>query len=405
MSRLYRILSIAGILSLLLSYLGLWIRFINDPVERTGSDFISFYSTGRVSQEHGYSQAYTLSQIHAIQEEQVGFELAEQQVLLNLHPPFLVPVYHTLFTDQYVESFYRWVFLMVVLYIAAIAVLQQIPGESGDTGKCRNEAWVTGLGAFLFLPIFFSLMNGQDTAWLLLGAALWMYGLKTGRDVLAGVGLTLTTIRPHVSLLLALPMLIMHRKVFLTYVIGGGILAALSFIIMGIEGIQNYIDILLISARGEWHGMKEAAMFNLIGLLIRAFPWLSTEVIRITGWLIYGLTMLGLLFLWSRNKDNPGNKFGLTVILALVMVPHLHFHDLALLLIPIYELVHSGKIKAMSAAAVPVAISLLLLVSNLSYYLQYTVPYLVMLALMIYPSYLRQKRIFIESNQSQLPEK
>ena len=29
---------------------------------------------------------------------------------------------------------------------------------------------LTGIGGFLFLPLFFSLMNGQDTALLFLGA-------------------------------------------------------------------------------------------------------------------------------------------------------------------------------------------------------------------------------------------
>jgi hypothetical protein len=388
-----------------ISYLGLWIRFIDDPVERTGSDFIAFYSSGRVAQGYGYSQVYVPSRIRAVQEEQVGFELAERQVLLYNHLPFLVPILRVLVTDHYVESFYRWIFLMIVLYITAITILQRIPGESGASGQRRNVSWLTGLGAFLFLPVFFSLMNGQDTAWLLLGAALWMYGLITGRDVLAGVGLSLTTIRPHVSLLLALPMLVRHRKVFMTYIIGGSILAGISFIIMGVEGIQNYIDILLISAGGEWHGMKEEAMFNLIGLLIRVFPWLRAEAIRLTGWIIYGLTMLGLLFLWSKNNHKVGNKFGLTVVLALVMVPHLHFHDLALLLIPFYELVHSGKFNAATAAVVPVAASIFLLLGNLSYSLQYTVPYLIMAALIIYPFYTYQKHAPTGSHPPQLPEK
>jgi hypothetical protein len=253
--------------------------------------------------------------------------------------------------------------------------------------------------------VYFSLMNGQDTALLLLGAALWVYGLVTGREILAGIGLSLTTIRPHVSLLFALPMLFRHRKVFFTYVVGGGLLALFSVLLIGVEGLQNYMNILLISAGGEWHGMKEEAMFNLIGLLKRAAPGLSAQAIRITGWVIYGLTMLGLFLLWGRRKDKVENKFGLTVILALVMVPHLHFHDLALLLIPMYELVFSGKLKAAAATALPIAASLLLLVSNSSYYLQYSVPYFLMLALILYPFYGDRKPGIKAPRRSPSPEK
>ena len=77
MSRIIRILIIAGILSLSLSYVALWIRFINDPVERTGSDFIAFFSAGNVSRHHGNSQVYVPERIRAIQAKEVGFELRE----------------------------------------------------------------------------------------------------------------------------------------------------------------------------------------------------------------------------------------------------------------------------------------------------------------------------------------
>jgi hypothetical protein len=399
MSRIIRILTIAGILSLSVSYVALWLRFISDPVERTGSDFIAFFSSGNVARQHGYSQVYVPDRIRAVQAKEVGFELGEQQVLLYNHPPYLVPILRLLFNKDYVASFYRWILLMIVFYVAALIVLHRI---SIETGK-EQPSWLTGLGAFLFLPVYFSLMNGQDTALLLLGAALWIYGLMTGRDVLAGIGLSFTTIRPHISLLLALPMVFQHRKAFITYVIGGGLLAIVSFLIMGVEGLQNYINILLISAGGEWHGMKEEAMFNLIGLLKRAAPGLSAEAIRISGWTFYGLTLLGLFFLWSGFDNRLNNKIGLTVILALVMVPHLHFHDLALLLIPMYELIYSGKLKAPAATVLPIAASLLLLISNSSFYLQYSIPYLIILGLAVYPYF--QRPGLTTPHRSQLPEK
>jgi hypothetical protein len=399
MPRIYRVLIIAGVVSLLISYLGLWVRFIHDPVERTGSDFIAFFSAGQVARESGYPYVYLPDRIREVQSGIVGFELGERQVLLYNHPPYMVPILLLLFNEDYVASFYRWIVLLMLLYIAAVVILQRISIAAGQ----EQPSWLTALCAILFLPVYFSLMNGQDTALLLLGAALWMYGLVTGREVLAGIGLSLTTIRPHVSLLLALPMLFRYRKVFVTYLIGGGILALVSFVLMGVEGLQNYVNILLISAGGEWHGMKEEAMFNLIGLLKRTAPGLSAEAIRVSGWIIYGLTMLSLIALWSQEKFRPSNKFGMTVILALVMVPHLHFHDLALLLIPMYELINSGKLKSPAATVLPIAASFILLIGNSSYYLQYSIPYLIMLGLAVYP--FLPTHSLITPHRSQLPGK
>ena len=87
----------------------------------------------------------------------------------------------------------------------------------------------------------------------------------------------------------------------------------------------------------------------------------------------------------------PDWRIGLTVTLAVFVAPHLHFHDLALLLIPIYEFVRLSNQNAgqeMPVAVItPLAVSLLLLMSNISPVLQYTIPYLVMLALAVYPRF------------------
>lgn len=396
-SSLHRIFVLTGIISLSVSYLGLWIRFINDPIERTGSDFIAFYSAGRVAQEKGLSSVYDPLLQQAIQEDEVGFPLVKGQVLLYNHLPFLVPILHIIVNDDYVNSLYRWVFLLITLYIATLIILSKILKDSEIN---QRTIWLTGLGAFLFLPLFFSLMNGQDTAVLFLGVALWMYGLISGKETLAGLGLSLTTVRPHVSLVLALPMLISRRNVFMGYIVGSGFLAALSLLVVGVDGARQYINILLISAGGEWHGMKEEAMFNLIGLLTRTVPGLGVETIRTLGWIVYGMAILVLTFLWAKKRDLRGNLIVLTVILALFTVPHLHFHDLTLLLIPMYELVRSGKLKTSTATVIPIAASLLLLISNVSFFLQFTTPYLIMLALAYYPYYSRRRKTLTLPRQS-----
>jgi hypothetical protein len=398
---LFRIYFIAGISSLLISYLAIWVRFINDPVERTGSDFIAFYSAGRVAEEEGAAHVYDPSFQQDIQEEQVGFSLVPGQVLLYNHLPFLIPILRTVAGADYVGSFYRWIFLLIALYITGIMLLSQVLNDAGVDSRMTQLA---GIGSFLFLPLFFSLMNGQDTAFLFLGASIWMYGLFSGKETIAGLGLSLTTIRPHIALILALPMLFSYRKVFWGFVLGSGILALFSFSILGIAGTRDFIDILVVSAGGEWYGMKQFAMFNLIGLLMRASPWLEADAIRLLGWVVYGIAIIGLCILWIRNKDLQDGKIGLTITLALFAVPHLHFHDLALLLIPIYEIVRltskHGGLKTSIAAVLPIAISLLLLLSNATPFLQYTVPYLIMLALAGYPHYLKHKSPITAPHQS-----
>lgn len=400
-SSLHRIFIIAGIASLFLSYLGIWISLINDPVQRTGSDFIHFYSAGRIAQDKGISHVYDLALQQDYEEEQVGFPLAQGQVLPYNHLPFLIPILQIIVTANYVHSFYKWVLIMIVLYIISIIVLCQVLRR---TGVDQRATLIPAIGGFLFLPVFFSIMNGQDTAFLFLGASIWMYGLFSGKETIAGLGLSLTTIRPQIALILALPMLFSYRKVFLGFILGSGILALFSFSILGIAGTRDFINILFVSAGGEWYGMKQFAMFNLIGLLMRNLPWMEADFIRLLGWVVYGSAIIGLCILWNRKKDLQDGKIGLTIALALFASPHLHFHDLALLLIPIFEIVRltakRGGLKSSIATALPIAISLLLLLSNISPVLQYTVPYLIMLVLAGYPHYQNYENPITAPHQS-----
>ncbi|HSL30100.1 MAG TPA: glycosyltransferase family 87 protein [Anaerolineales bacterium] len=397
---LYRIVAVAGVLSLFISYVGIWNRFVNDPVQRTGSDFIAFYSAGRVAQNQGISAVYDPRLQQMIQQEEVGFTLAPGQVLLYNHLPFLVPLLQIIVSENYVASLHRWVLLLMILYILSVVVLSTISRQSGFN---QESTVLTAVGALLFLPVFFSLMNGQDTAILFLGASIWMYGLLSGKEYLAGLGLSLTTVRPHIALILAVPMFFRSTRVFAAFLVGSLLLVLISISILGRAGVQDFIEILFLSAGGEWYGMKESAMYNLIGLLSRTTPWLPAATIRWLGWILYAGAMVVLSLLWLRTREARNGLIGLSIIFALFFVPHLHFHDLALLLIPIYNVVQthqdSGNVRPSFLALIPVALSLVLLLSNISPFLQYTIPYLIMLLLAIY-SYPAARTFFTRPHQS-----
>lgn len=396
-SRFQRIFILAGIIALFIAYIALWIRFINDPVERTGSDFIAFYSAGRVAQEYGYSRVFIPELQQAVQQEVVGFPLVEGQVLLLNHPPLLPPILRLLMTEDYVQSFHRWAILLLVIYAISLFTLNKALEVSGIE---RGNRVVIAITSFLFLPLFFSLMNGQDTPIVLLGVAIWFYGLVTGKEWTAGLGLSLTVMRPHLSLAFAIPMMFSHRKALIGYALGSAALVLLSVLIIGVDGMQRYISILSISASGEWHGMNEVSMVNLLGLVLRIFGESAVQFFRTGSWILFAVCIAVLTFLWSRKKGLQDNLLGLSVVLVLLLSPHLHFHDLTLLLVPFYELVRTGYLKNFAATASPIAASLLLFVSNISPALQFTMPYFLMLALAVYPYIANREPILIEPHRS-----
>jgi hypothetical protein len=115
---------------------------------------------------------------------------------------------------------------------------------------------------------------------------------------------------------------------------------------------------------------------------------------------IFGAAILGLTYAWTITRDIRTNLIGLTVIVILFTSPHLHFHDLALLLIPFYELIRVGYLRDFAATASPIAASLLVLMSNITPALQFTAPYVLMLLLAVYPYFLARKRLLTAPHRS-----
>jgi len=231
------------------------------------------------------------------------------------------------------------------------------------------------------------LMNGQDTAFTFFGLCLWLVGLLTGRDWLVGLGLALTTIRPHVTVLLAVPFLFRRQKVFGWFFVGAVALGLVSLLLLGFDGMRGFLDLLLVSASGEWYGLKEPVMVNLVGLLWRIAPGLGGEIIRIIGWAVYGLALVGLCVLWAGSRDINEKHIGLAAMLAVFAAPHLHYHDLTLLLVPLVVaqlvLVRGGFLRAPNAGLVPLAVSLILLFGSLIPVLHYNLPYLIMVLIIL----------------------
>jgi hypothetical protein len=155
-----------------------------------------------------------------------------------------------------------------------------------------------------------------------------------------------------------------------------------SLLAVGPGGMQAYLRLLLTAAGGQFYGMQEGAMVNLVGLLTRLAPGLGSDAIHWIGWVVYGATLVGLCFLWARSRDIADKQIGLAVALAVFAAPHLHYHDLALLIVALaaalLTLVHGGFLDEHKAAVVPLALSLTLLFSNFTPVLKYIFPYLVM---------------------------
>jgi hypothetical protein len=132
---------------------------------------MAFYAAGRIAQEHGFAQVYNIDLQHEVEQDTVGFDLAQQQALLYNHLPFLMPILVLLVDAKYAESFVHWAILMLVTY--SIACLYFLKTTSGNKDKreysillCQNAVLKTLNKPIEFIPLALSLLLVGTKQWL-----------------------------------------------------------------------------------------------------------------------------------------------------------------------------------------------------------------------------------------------
>lgn len=371
----------AGIAFQVVWYVLLWARFVSSP-ELKGADFISFYTAGLIAKSGPISQIYDLQLQHDIQQNVVGKQIGPEEFLPFLHPPFLVPLQSLITSSNYAASYQRWSLVLLAFVGIGAYILWRLLRAKGWDHKATTSAVLTTI---LFYPIFISILKGQDTAFLLIGALLWLFGLAYQDDRLAGLGLSLTLIRPQIAIVLAIPFLFKRRKVFWWFCAGAAALGLLSLVMVGYSGVRDYLHILVVSAGGQEYGLNQSAMFNFTGLALRLVPSVDPSVIRWLAWGLFAAALVGLSVLWKVSPAIRIQHIGLAVVTSLFVAPHLYYHELTLLVIPLLGLgmagVTAGRLMVPRAAALPMLVSVVLLFSEFWDPARFTVPYLLMAAL------------------------
>jgi hypothetical protein len=379
-----RIAIITILVSLALVYPVLWLRILSNPAEYTGADFIAFYAAGRIADNEGAAFVYQLPLQKKYQEEVLQYDLEVQEVNPFVHPPFVIPFTQVAVTEDYLISFQRWALLMIFILALGVPFLISLINNFCS----RTEKIIFALGIFLFFPLFQSIILGQDNALAFLGIALWMWGLIKNKDWAAGLGLALTTVRPHFALFLMLPFLFKRRAVLGWCMLVVFMWALSNIAFAGSNSLEGFLRILTVSGRGENFKINEEGMINFIGLVRRVIPVLSPILVRKTGWVCYALAFLSLgIYFGFKSGNIDGKDISMATIAGLFFSPHTHVQDLILLIIPIMVLVFllmkKQVVPPKYVVLLPLLISLVLLFSYFSPMLIHSVPYVLMVGMLL----------------------
>jgi len=106
-------------------------------------------------------------------------------------PPWFVAVAMLLGALPYPVARVLWLVVNAALFLAAGDLLWAVYGGE------RARRWVAWVVTFGFLPVVVTLRWGHSTGFVVIGAALFLWGMRRGRFGWAGVGAALMATKPH----------------------------------------------------------------------------------------------------------------------------------------------------------------------------------------------------------------
>lgn len=349
------------------------VRNTYPPVVDDGRDLLGFVTAGKIAADPNSSprDIYDAELQRRVQEQLTGRTIPPGTGLPFLHPPYLLPVQRTLAPLDYRETWLRWSAIMLCLFLAGFLVLGRSLRYSGVP---LAERWAFVSVGLVFGPVVISLVQGQDTALLYLGVAGWLAAFTARRDFLAGIVLSLATIRPQIALVLALPFLFARRRVFVGFFVGSTLLLAWTVAQIGITGVTDFGRILVGAAGAADYGVDPRIMVSLIGILARTVPESYDDLARLVGWVVWLSMIAGLCALWTRRQRDGEivpTDLGMAVVLSLALAPHLNYHDLSVIHVALAPALVSGSGTGRSGAgwrviAALLGISLLISLATLS---------------------------------------
>jgi hypothetical protein len=221
---------LAWLLILTAAITAFWVfqPILRDPLD---SDLTLVFIGARIGLEHGWSHIYSLDLQHQLWEQlrqDAPFGDGER----FLSPPPMAWLLAPLTALGAAGAFYAWTVLSAAALVAAWWLAA--PGA----GLTR---WLWLLAALAWYPLLYSLSLGQPIMLIALAVAASWCLAEAGRPYFAGFVLGLSAIKPQLTLVLPAVLLVGgHWRMALGWAVTAGLLAALSILLIGGQGVSDY---------------------------------------------------------------------------------------------------------------------------------------------------------------------
>jgi hypothetical protein len=283
---------------------------IHDPVE---SDLTLIYIGARIGLEHGWSHIYSL----ALQHEY--FTQLRPDAVFNdgerfLSPPPLAWITLPLTLLGAAVTFYVWFAISIAALVAAWWL------------AAPSAGWVRLLwliGALAWYPVLYGLSLGQPILLVLLAVAGCWKLAENGKPYLAGVVLAASAIKPQLTLIVPVVLLVAGRwRIATGWAVATAMLAGASLATMGGDGLSDYRSLI-----AEAQGVVNNRFFTLA--FFTGAGWLSS--------LVQGVVIVaGLGAGYLNRSSSTARLIALGLVTSALSASYWHLQDYTILLAAIW---------------------------------------------------------------------
>jgi hypothetical protein len=315
-----------------------------------GTDYIAYWSAGKIADQLGYSEIYDLNILRSVQTSELEFlgvlsisESSSFRILPANYFSFFILPFQVLSRIDLIDGYWLWTILNLSVLIGYLLFfMKKTLSESGDIKRSLKLLFLI-LISYSVLSNFF---NGQVSVFMLVCTGEFIRNSIKERAILSGLWLGGLMIKPQ-SLILVIAVILFMRnwKILLGLIISSCMILIISFMLSGFSGNEALINLWMGSSMGDETSNAEAFInWRMIGLNLN-------HIFNTThGWIITGagmvLTIPALYFLI--NQDPPlGSPSWVIMMLGvfsanLAFTWHTHQH-MAMILIPflIYASINS----------------------------------------------------------------
>jgi hypothetical protein len=297
-------------------------------------DFVAFYAAGTMVGVGIGGAIYQPQAVAFVEQAILGRPAGRETGLAFMNPPFVAGLIEPLTELSYGKAQAVWFGISVLAVAISLAALQPELRKMGG-----GRAAIFALAALASFPVYASLLYGQLSPLVLLSWVIFYRLSVSGRYGRAGIALAASLIKPQLAFVPLLYLVTTRRwRALGGFVVGAAVLAGVSVLLAG--GKTTFVEYPAMLARSiGWRqefGMNRPNMFGWNAFLTRVLPPDDQMVILLLTLLTSAVTLFLAILVWRRQPDlDDGSRPALALAAATILAsPHMHQHDLEILLLP-----------------------------------------------------------------------